>query len=182
MSVRMVQLRCPNCDAFMEIEDDIEICYCKYCGTRILLDDRSPAAISAKTKLKLADKVIKLREKRYEQRRYEMEAEAKESASNDKLILFLLALFLTLMLFFGVYIHFAVKAEKKDEANEVFRLETLLAEVQNDIANGDYNSALLKSYGLRYSIRPGSDLYSEQWDQTRETMIQIIQEEKAKTG
>ena len=32
-------LKCPECNANLEIEDNLESCFCKYCGCQIFIDD-----------------------------------------------------------------------------------------------------------------------------------------------
>ena len=68
-------MKCPNCGADLDVEDGIDSFFCKYCGTKIVLDGQSDAAIKAKATVKVADKDVELREKRYAQKRYEMEKE-----------------------------------------------------------------------------------------------------------
>ncbi len=34
----MIALKCPSCGANLELDDDREIAYCQYCGTRLMLD------------------------------------------------------------------------------------------------------------------------------------------------
>ncbi len=183
MAIHMLQLRCPNCDAFMEVEDNLELCYCKYCGTRILLDEQSEAVVKAKTRLRMTDKIsdtaIKLQSKRYEQKQIRMQYEAEEDKRNNKLIMFLFALMILLFVGMGLLIHFQIKSDNETVYNEQVRLETLLNEILQDIEEGEYDLALIKSSGLRYSVRPSSDDYEEQWEETRRTVVSMIEREKA---
>lgn len=52
------------------------------------------------------------------------------------------------------------------------RLNEIYAEIQVDIENGDYDSALIKANSL-YFRRDDDDL-KEQWDEMRESVIDII--------
>lgn len=45
-------LKCPNCNAALEIENGLDTFYCKYCGYKILLNGQSKAAYRAKTRIK----------------------------------------------------------------------------------------------------------------------------------
>ena len=183
MAIHMLQLRCPNCDAFMEVEDNLELCYCKYCGTRILLNEQSEAVVKAKTRLRMTDKIsdtaIKLQSKRYEQKQIRMQYEAEEDKRNNKLIMFLFALMILLFVGMGLLIHFQIKSDNETVYNEQVRLETLLNEILQDIEEGEYDLALIKSSGLRYSVRPSSDDYEEQWEETRRTVVSMIEKERA---
>ena len=37
--VEMIKIQCAQCGANMEIEEDRKICFCTYCGAKMLLDD-----------------------------------------------------------------------------------------------------------------------------------------------
>ena len=37
--MKMRALKCPECNANLEIEDNLEFCFCKYCGCQIFVDD-----------------------------------------------------------------------------------------------------------------------------------------------
>lgn len=37
--VQMIPLKCPKCGADLEIKEGTKICYCSYCGTKIVVDD-----------------------------------------------------------------------------------------------------------------------------------------------
>ena len=39
--IKMVSLKCPECGANLEIEEERKQCFCQYCGTKIMLDDGS---------------------------------------------------------------------------------------------------------------------------------------------
>lgn len=39
--MKIISLKCPECDAPITIEEGHKQCYCKYCGAKILLDDGS---------------------------------------------------------------------------------------------------------------------------------------------
>ena len=90
------QLKCPNCGATLEVEDELDMFFCKYCGTKIIVDGRSDAAIKAKADIKLAEKDI-------ERRRMEHEFEERklrtESKSDNMSFLTIVAGFIVFMLF-----------------------------------------------------------------------------------
>ena len=60
------QLKCPNCNANLEIEDDLDTFFCKYCGTKIIIDGQSDATIKAKADIKLAEKDIERQRMKYD--------------------------------------------------------------------------------------------------------------------
>ena len=62
--MNMIQLKCPNCGADLEVEDSLDSFFCKYCGTKILLDGQSSTAYTAKTVKHIADRLLDQREAR----------------------------------------------------------------------------------------------------------------------
>ena len=41
LMIKMVSLKCPECNANLELEEGRKQCFCQYCGTKIMLDDGS---------------------------------------------------------------------------------------------------------------------------------------------
>lgn len=37
--VKMIATKCPTCGAQLEVKEDTKVCFCTYCGTKMLLDD-----------------------------------------------------------------------------------------------------------------------------------------------
>lgn len=66
--MEIIQLRCPNCNAELSIENDLDTFYCKYCGTKILLANQSPDLVKAKAAIHIANKQaeVELRKLEYE--------------------------------------------------------------------------------------------------------------------
>ena len=66
--MKMITLKCPECGADIDIEEGHKQCFCKYCGTKILIDDgRSTTHIyhkvdEARIKKVEVDKLIRLKE------------------------------------------------------------------------------------------------------------------------
>ncbi len=180
MALSTFQLKCPNCGADLEAEDGIESFFCKYCGTKILLQGQSNEAIKAKANVQIADKVVELREKRYEyqrqkeaQRRKDLE-EARKRTKIPNLILLVISVLLI------CFIYFKANTEKNERksAEQVKQLQVILAEIQGDISDGNYDSALIKANQLNYTATNSKEL-KEQWEKTRESVIQTIQEVKS---
>jgi hypothetical protein len=76
--MNLIQMKCPNCHGDLEIEDDLDTFFCKYCGTKLYLDGQSKEVIDAKTRLKMADKELEL-----EKERHRMELETKQAEFKD---------------------------------------------------------------------------------------------------
>lgn len=91
--MNLIQLKCPNCNADLEIEDELDTCFCKYCGTKIRMPETNRAMIRAKTKLKMADKKLELRK---EEHRQHMEWEKKHGYDLHFLLIGLMLFYLLL--------------------------------------------------------------------------------------
>ena len=37
--VKMIATKCPTCGAQLEVKEDTKVCFCTYCGTKMLLND-----------------------------------------------------------------------------------------------------------------------------------------------
>ncbi len=75
--MKFIQLKCPNCQADLEIEDTLNSCFCKYCGAKIYIADQSDATIQAK-------KEIQMRRDKYEHEKFLLEKEAEKTERNNK--------------------------------------------------------------------------------------------------
>lgn len=56
-------------------------------------------------------------------------------------------------------------------------LQAIVDEIEVDIQNGDYDAALIKANGLYYTKDWSSDI-EKKWDNTREGLIELIEEKK----
>lgn len=175
--MKLTQMKCPNCSANLDVENGIDSFFCKYCGTKILLEGQSQAAYTAKTINNVANRLLDQREEKIrrkeEERRRQEEAARRREESNRKtapfafLGLFAIAIISIAMLFY------LMSGEKKEIASETAKLEATYAEIQADISQGNYTDALLKANTLHFT---GSGLAEKRkWDSTRESVIAMIE-------
>ena len=47
------KLKCPCCDANLVVENGLDICYCQYCGTRIIIEGMDSHIVEARTKIEI---------------------------------------------------------------------------------------------------------------------------------
>ena len=80
--MKVQSLKCPNCDAVLEIEDGIDTFFCKYCGNKIVLTDMSDAFYNAKVQVKAMEHQERMQDKKYEQERYKLDK--KEQRKNKE--------------------------------------------------------------------------------------------------
>lgn len=64
-------LRCPHCDAELEIENELDTYYCPYCNGKIILTDMDAAQINARRRIKELNL-------KHEQERYKIEVDSRE--------------------------------------------------------------------------------------------------------
>lgn len=91
--IKIISLRCPNCDQSLEVDGDLDTYCCKYCGGRILVNDE--ARLQAKIRLKELEKEAVIAQFNLEKERILMEQQKmkiqKESQlSTSKIILLIL--------------------------------------------------------------------------------------------
>lgn len=71
--MEMRTLKCPQCDAMLEVDNGLDTFYCQYCGAKIILEGQSKDIVNAKVKLK------ELEHKRIEKKmEYDHELRVKE--------------------------------------------------------------------------------------------------------
>ncbi len=68
---------------------------------------------------------------------------------------------------------------KKDSDKEEEKLQAIVEEVMVDIDNGDYDDAYIKANTIYYTEGYSSDI-EEKWDNTREALLEQIEEAKNK--
>lgn len=64
---------------------------------------------------------------------------------------------------------------KKESDKQERELQSIVNEIYTDINAGNYDSALIKAKSLHYTA-DWSDEVKEKWDDTRESLIKIIEE------
>lgn len=53
---RLISLNCSSCGAELDVEDGRDICFCTYCGAKILIE-QSDAAIKARARSKMVNDI-----------------------------------------------------------------------------------------------------------------------------
>ena len=91
--MEFVQMKCPNCGADLEVEDSIDSFYCKYCGTKILVEGQSKHVVNAKTKLRIMDRLADMQKEYHRQKE---EAAKRQAEEARKVLPWILGLFLFL--------------------------------------------------------------------------------------
>ena len=164
--MNLFTLECPHCEAALDIEDGLDTFYCKYCGSKLVVEGMSGDALDARVRLKEMEHEERLQDAEYEYKRFKMLHKAKEEHRNA-LIGFLLMAVLAVP--FG--------SMSCSHSMHVSELERIESEIQADISAGDYDSALMRTNELRLDDDYSSE-QTESWDKKREMYIDIINEKK----
>ena len=171
--MNLLELECPNCNATLDIEDGLDVFYCKYCGTKLLVEGMSGDSLSARVRLKELEHEERLREADYDQRRFELEHQSKQKRNKLKYALILAGILILLI----VALAGGVQISHRQNVANLERLET---EIQADIMAGNYDSALLKTNDLDLHDNYSWD-EERIWDQKREMYVDMINEKKHTT-
>lgn len=177
--MKLQSLKCPNCDAALEIEDGIDTFFCKYCGYKIVLAGMSDASYNAKVQVKAMEHQEKMQDKKYEQERFKLN-QKEQSKKNDakRGIIIGAVITVTCVLFFGgVFLSAKSNSDKEEE-----KLQAIVEEVMIDIENEDYGEAKIKANTIYYTADWSSDI-EKKWDDTRKSLLEQIEEaEKEENG
>ena len=175
---QFISAACPQCGANLDVENGIDSFYCKYCGNKIVLTSQSDEVIKAKAakqknehREKMADKVIGHLNQRAEQKAIEKERQRKNS---NKTIIGCFVVMLLCMSF----IFFQTHSQKKQSQAEEAQLQSIVVQIEDDITNGDYDSALVKANNLYYTSGYSKEV-RKKWDNTRKALITQIEEAKS---
>ena len=176
-------LTCPNCNADLEIENNLDIFYCKYCGHKVVLDGQSNAAYRARTELVGMQHEEVMAREQYEHNEKMKDKEYKHDKFRIILGIFSIIFLIIIPGLLGmIYIDEMFDDDKKSSDMQEKQLQSLVEEIQVDIENGDFDTAFIKAESIDYT-EDWSDEIDVKWDNIRrEIKNQIIEAEKEETG
>ena len=96
--MNFIQMKCPNCGADLEIENGIDSFYCKYCGTKILLEGQDTEILKTKRYAKTLDS-LKDMQKEYNKNR---ERREEENRKNTWTAMKMLLIWAAIMIIYGI--------------------------------------------------------------------------------
>lgn len=173
--MKMKSLRCPNCDANIDVEDGLDMFFCKYCGYHIVLEGQTDAAYYAKVQVKEMEHKERIQEKKHSQERYKIESKQKEERRS---IAWCFGVLFLILIGVGIIVLFGNNSVKKDEEE----LQNIVEEIIEDIDNEDFSAAYVKA-NMLYWDNGYSSKGEEKWDSIREEIInEIEQAEEKATG
>ena len=170
--MKLHSLTCPKCNANLDVENDLDTFYCKYCGNKILIGGQSDEAYRAKTELASMKHDEIMARERHE---HKQKMQDKEDKSLIKLFICIYG-----FLFLVISIPLLVGNIKSNRQEK--QLQSLVDEIQIDIKKGDFDTAFLKAESIDYTVNYSEEI-DDKWDNIRiEIKNQIIEAEKEKTG
>lgn len=117
--MKMYLLKCPNCDATLEVEPDRKMLFCSYCGSKIIVDDEVKRVEITKNinyhETYTDEAKIKETSSKEKIRLQEMEYADKEKKRNDKAIFISIGFLILIMLFAFGMSHYHSEKNKPNE-------------------------------------------------------------------
>lgn len=109
--MKLISLKCPECKADLNIEEGRKMCYCQYCGTRILIDDNSSTRTyrkidEARIKEAEVDKAIRLKELEIEQMKLQNEERTRNRTRKFMMTMGISSFILAIFCLFLSFVHY----------------------------------------------------------------------------
>ena len=161
--MELKKLKCPECGA--NFESDEKVSFCSYCGAKLFFDDVTKTInYNYKT-----EDVAKIREIEVN-RELELNKRQEEKKGNKNFLIGMI-LFIAIFIIGFASLFGGIKNESDKQEKE---LQSLVNEIYIDINNGNYDSALIKANSLHYTADWSHEI-EEKWNDTRESLIKIIE-------
>ena len=174
----MYQMKCPSCGGTIEIEGNRDSCFCTYCGTKVHVDDETHRVEITKNirfHRTYTDEasIRKIEsEERMQERKYAAEREERKNKKWSALgtVLIVIACVIGCFVLFNGIFNSAKEASDRQEQE----LQAIVAEIKQDIEDGNFNEAYIKAEKIRYTENWSSEI-EDKWDATREVIIEQIE-------
>ena len=172
--MRLIKMRCQNCDGMLDINLDNLQVYCPYCGQKLMMDfEQLGQVLAEKEKTKRAfdkeEHITKRAQMAYE---YEERKKSKDWKRDALIGLGGIGIcFLVMFIIFNAIRY----SEKKHEATVAY-LQQIEIEIDEAIKNEDYVTAYLQANKLYCDDYSSEDAAT--WDAKRETYFQLIEEKQ----
>lgn len=204
--MKIYQLKCPNCNANLDVFKGENALFCRYCGTRLEVD-REDTLFRQKLKLREMEYADRERERAHKERVQEREYnenkeqwqrkqiqeqsrwERKNQQKRDDFtrktlsdslenfwILFFFILIFGVLIFMFIWVDRPTPSDLKHD-EVVETLKNLEEEVEEDIIAEKYDDALVKLNKMRLTDGYSSS-QSQAWDEKREYYIDLIENAK----
>lgn len=177
--MRLLSLKCNNCNAQLEVDVDNLQARCPYCGQKLLFDfDQIELVLSEREKTKRSfnreAEITKRKKMEYDHESKEKDKEWSKKAISTVAIV-LGALLMVFLYFYGITHMF--DSDEKEHKERIAYLQQLEVEIDEAIINNDYDTARLKTFKL-YLDDNWSSEETATWDAKREAYIALIEEKQ----
>ncbi len=106
--IQMIPLKCPNCDAKMDVEEGKNFYFCNYCGYKILIHDDTKKTVTKiirdEARIKESDNKARVELEQAKAVFKKLENEEKEN-KNEMIIFIVLGIILLLFPFIATILH-----------------------------------------------------------------------------
>lgn len=174
--MQFVKMKCNNCGAQLNVDLDNLQASCPYCSQKLMIDfDQLAWVLAEKEKTKRA-----VEREAYETLRtkmsYEHESKEKDKDWKKKAIVAIGIVLVCFFIYYYVPTRYFGSLEKKHN-QKVAYLQQLESEIEANIKDKDYDSALIKANKLYCDDNWSSEQIAT-WNAKRESFIKIIEEKK----
>lgn len=177
-NIDMSILKCPQCGANLEVENDLDVCYCKYCGCRIIMHGRSDEAYKAEAKIKGMAHEEAMLDKQIAFEKYKMDVEKEKDRTEMRRLKKISILAVMSWVMLAVFI---VILSKIDIAKNTKKLNSYVKQAEEEMNAGDYEAAYNTAEYIKWYNNDSEK--NKKWNFTRERLInEIMEAEKADTG
>ncbi|MBQ5331157.1 MAG: hypothetical protein J6F31_07900 [Oscillospiraceae bacterium] len=188
--MKLVSLTCPECRANVDVDvsGERKVSFCQYCGAKILLDNEEQVIHTKHTYENVAEVKKIEAQQESEKRQYEQEEKdvsmpfhkwlrkmiQQHPGGSGLAVMVILYIVIMIAIFAVPAIGDAIEEHKYLKEKE--RLEQIVSEIEVDISNHNYDSALYKANSLVVSGERGAN----EWDNRRKSIITQINQLQAR--
>lgn len=170
--MKMQSLKCPNCGGSLDIEDGFDTFFCKYCGHKIIMDDISKDTLKAKVRMKEMQ-----HEEAMSKNKHSFEMDKSNNVIKHKIKLY--KVYFVIGAAIAIAFIALLGSLKISSDNQEKELQQIVNNIEADMKNGDYDSALIKANSLYYTVDWSNDVQNK-WDSTRKELIKMIKDKQDK--
>lgn len=173
--MRLVSLKCQNCNAQLELDIDNLQAYCPYCKAKLMLDFDQLGDILAEKEKTMRASIHEEESTKRMKIKYEHETQKNERENKSLMHYLLGSAIVFLLIFGGLALSVHNDEVKHDQAVEA--LQQIEVSIEESLDAHDYDKALIYANKLRCD-----DIFSKEekktWDKKREEYIELIEEQK----
>ncbi len=182
--MKLESINCPNCNSLLEVEDDLDMFFCKYCGAKVILDNKERLKAKERIRryqrdenIKKLDNDVKNREIEYKERVEVLKEQNKRRKQFLNSFPEIILCVMTFMILGGWGLYYLVGKIKED--NEDKRVQALYDVATEYYFEGKYESALQVANQIKYNADI-SESKAGDWKRSKATLIDSINKEIGK--